>query len=50
VEALDHPLLHAWLLAFDHPGTGERVRFTAPPPADFVEFCEAAKLPIPRVA
>ena len=49
VEALDHPLLHAWLLAFDHPRTGERVRFVAPPPDDFVAFCAAAALPIPPV-
>jgi len=49
VEALDHPLLHAWLLAFDHPGTGERVRFVAPPPSDFLEFCAAAGLPVPPV-
>ena len=27
--------LHAQLLAFDHPVTGERLRFDAPPPADF---------------
>ena len=27
--------LHAELLAFDHPVTGEPLRFTAPPPADF---------------
>jgi 23S rRNA pseudouridine1911/1915/1917 synthase len=26
--------LHAWRLAFDHPVTGERVVFSAPPPAD----------------
>ncbi len=49
VEALSHPLLHAWLLAFDHPGTGKRVRFVAPPPADFIETCEAAGLPIPTI-
>lgn len=49
VEALDHPLLHAWLLAFDHPGTGERVRFVAPPPPDFLEFCAAAELHVPPV-
>ncbi len=27
--------LHAQLLAFDHPATGERLRFEAPPPGDF---------------
>lgn len=49
VEALDHPMLHAWLLAFDHPGTGERVRFVAPPPEDFIALCAAAGLAIPPV-
>ncbi len=49
VEALSHPLLHAWLLAFDHPGTGERVRFVAPPPDDFIEICGSAGLAIPPV-
>lgn len=48
-EALDHPLLHAWCLAFDHPGTGERVRFVAPPPPDFLAFCDAAALRVPPV-
>ena len=33
--ALGHQALHARLLGFDHPRTGERVRFEAPPPADF---------------
>jgi len=32
--ALDRPFLHAEQLAFDHPVTGERVRFTSPLPAD----------------
>lgn len=27
--------LHAWRLAFDHPGDGRRLEFEAPPPADF---------------
>ncbi len=47
VEALDHPLRHAWLLAFDHPISGARVRFTAPPPADFLDMCARAELPVP---
>jgi 23S rRNA pseudouridine1911/1915/1917 synthase len=29
------PLLHASRLGFDHPATGERCRFSSPPPADF---------------
>jgi 23S rRNA pseudouridine1911/1915/1917 synthase len=35
-ERLGHQALHARLLGFDHPATGERVRFTSPPPSDFV--------------
>ena len=31
------PLLHARRLAFDHPGTGERMAFESPLPDDFVE-------------
>jgi 23S rRNA pseudouridine1911/1915/1917 synthase len=32
---LPRQALHAWKLAFVHPGTGKMVRFTAPPPDDF---------------
>lgn len=32
---LDHQLLHARLLAFDHPITGKRMSFERPVPADF---------------
>ncbi|MEP4808599.1 MAG: pseudouridine synthase, partial [Luteolibacter sp.] len=28
-------LLHAWKLSFNHPITGKKVAFTAPPPIDF---------------
>jgi len=35
--ALGRPFLHAEELAFDHPVTGERVRFTSALPADLVE-------------
>jgi 23S rRNA pseudouridine1911/1915/1917 synthase len=34
IEALNGQALHAYRLAFDHPRTGERLAFTAPPPAD----------------
>ena len=34
-ERLGHQALHARVLGFVHPTTGERVRFEAPPPADF---------------
>lgn len=33
--AAPRPMLHATELAFDHPRTGERVRFEQRPPADF---------------
>jgi 23S rRNA pseudouridine1911/1915/1917 synthase len=32
--------LHAWRLAFDHPGDGERCEFEAPLPADFAALLE----------
>ena len=36
LAALGHrPMLHAWSLSLDHPTSGERMRWTAPPPADF---------------
>ncbi len=34
---LTRPYLHAFRLAFDHPGTGERVAFESPLPPDLVE-------------
>jgi 23S rRNA pseudouridine1911/1915/1917 synthase len=30
VQRLDRPFLHAWRLAFKHPGDGRRMEFTAP--------------------
>lgn len=36
----DRYLLHARRLEFDHPHTGERMRFEAPPPADFTRWLE----------
>lgn len=35
--------LHACSLAFDHPVTGERLTFTAPPPADFQAVLDALR-------
>jgi 23S rRNA pseudouridine1911/1915/1917 synthase len=32
--SINRPFLHAYGLAFDHPGTGDRVSFTSPMPAD----------------
>ncbi len=34
VRQLKRQALHAWFLAFDHPGSGERMAFASPPPAD----------------
>lgn len=39
--AVGRPFLHARHLAFDHPATGERVRFDAPLPADLVAVLDA---------
>lgn len=33
-------MLHAFTLCFDHPATGKRMRFCAPPPTDFQETVE----------
>ncbi len=40
---LPRQALHAWKLAFVHPGTGKKVHFTAPPPADFEALVEALR-------
>ncbi len=42
---LPRQALHAWKLAFDHPGSGRRASFTAPPPADFEALVEALRNP-----
>jgi 23S rRNA pseudouridine1911/1915/1917 synthase len=42
---LDRILLHARVLAFDHPVTGERLRFEVPPPALFAEAMERLRDP-----
>ncbi len=43
LASVDRPLLHARRLAFDHPGDGRRLEFTAPPPPDLAFFVEAAR-------
>ncbi len=40
VRKLERQALHAWKLAFRHPGTGKTVRFEAPPPEDFKALLE----------
>lgn len=39
--------LHAWQIAVDHPVTGERMRFVAPPPLRFRELADSEGLSIP---
>jgi len=43
LNALHGQALHAELLGITHPRTGERLRFTAPPPADFNTALEALR-------
>ena len=38
-------MLHAWRLAFDHPITGEALRFESPIPAEFEPWTSIATLP-----
>ena len=33
-------LLHAWQLTFNHPVSGKKLHFTAPPPGDFKPWLE----------
>jgi len=42
-KKLQRQALHAWKLAFDHPRSGERVQFEAPPPADFKALLAALR-------
>lgn len=43
LKALEGQALHAELLGIMHPETGERLSFTAPPPADFAAARDALK-------
>lgn len=50
LEALDGQALHARLLGFTHPRTGERLTFTSDPPEDFAAALDALRsliTPIP---
>lgn len=42
--ALEGQALHAELLGIEHPVTGERLQFTAPPPEDFQAAVDALRL------
>ncbi len=45
VDGAARHLLHAEKLEFDHPVTGLRVSFTAPPPMDFTRWIDATTTP-----
>ncbi|KAG9442859.1 hypothetical protein H6P81_018713 [Aristolochia fimbriata] len=38
VSKLERPCLHAFSLGFEHPHTGENMKFSCPPPSDFTEI------------
>nr|CAD1830548.1 unnamed protein product [Ananas comosus var. bracteatus] len=40
ISKLDRPCLHALSLGFEHPHTGEFLRFSCPPPDDFSEVVD----------
>jgi 23S rRNA pseudouridine1911/1915/1917 synthase len=44
VRGLDHQMLHAFLLAFDHPVTGEPMCFETPPPEPMADILEGFRL------
>jgi 23S rRNA pseudouridine1911/1915/1917 synthase len=44
VAAFSRQALHAWLLAFDHPVTGARMRFETPLPDDMQALVEQFRL------
>ncbi|WP_042121778.1 RluA family pseudouridine synthase [Paenibacillus senegalensis] len=41
---IDRQALHAWRLGFDHPGTGERMRFEADLPEDMVHVIRQLRI------
>lgn len=43
LQRLHGQALHAELLGFEHPRSGERMTFTAPPPEDFLEALNALR-------
>jgi 23S rRNA pseudouridine1911/1915/1917 synthase len=40
-EGFPRQALHAWLLGFEHPATGEELRFERPPPTDMEQLQSA---------
>ena len=45
MEGLGRQALHAWLLAFEHPRTGEVLRFESPLPDDIAGLLAALREP-----
>ncbi len=43
-----HPLLHAWKLSIDHPGTGERLHIQAPIPEAYRELLVRLEMVVPE--
>jgi 23S rRNA pseudouridine1911/1915/1917 synthase len=46
-QSLGHQALHARLLGFVHPVTGQRLSLQAPPPADFLQALETLRAALP---
>jgi 23S rRNA pseudouridine1911/1915/1917 synthase len=44
LSALNRQALHAETLGFEHPITGEKLRFERPPPRDFLNLAEALRV------
>jgi 23S rRNA pseudouridine1911/1915/1917 synthase len=42
--AFPRQALHAWLLGFEHPATGDVMRFESPLPADMAELAAALRV------
>jgi 23S rRNA pseudouridine1911/1915/1917 synthase len=45
LAALGRQALHASVLGFEHPATGEPMRFESPPPKDFARLLKALRVP-----
>lgn len=41
-------MLHAWRLTFDHPATGQRLKFEAPIPPEFTPWLQMLERPLPE--
>lgn len=42
-QVLPRQMLHAWKLQFDHPVTGEAMKFEAPLPGDFIDLIDIGR-------